>query len=58
MTGSGLIYLPVVHEGNQNASVEEAEAVAAVVASILESNARWINRLARCSPSLSMGSSS
>jgi uncharacterized protein len=44
VTGSGLIYLPVVHEGNQNASVEEAEAVAAIVASILENNTRWINR--------------
>ena len=33
--GSGLWLLPVVHDGNQNASTEEVEAVLALVASLL-----------------------
>ena len=33
--GSGLWLLPVVHDGNQNASAEEVEAVLALVASLL-----------------------
>jgi uncharacterized protein len=42
--GSGLRYLPVVHDGNQNRSPEEADAVGALVERILESNATWVDR--------------
>jgi uncharacterized protein len=42
--GSGLRYLPVVHQGNQNCSPEEASAVEALVESILESKATWVDR--------------
>jgi predicted RecB family nuclease len=44
LSGTGLYYLPVVHEGNKNSSLEEAEAVRAVVASILNANTTWVNR--------------
>jgi uncharacterized protein len=39
-----LRYLPVVHHGNQNCSPEEARAVGALVESILESKAVWVDR--------------
>lgn len=42
--GHGLRYLPVVHTGNQSASIEEADAVARLVGAILESNTRWTDR--------------
>lgn len=44
ISGAGLRYLPVEHNGNQNCSPEEAEAVAALVNGILKSNATWIDR--------------
>jgi uncharacterized protein len=44
MCGSGLRYLPVVHHGNQNCSPEEARAIGALVESILESKAVWVDR--------------
>ena len=44
ITGSGLFYLPVAHDGNQNASIEEAEAVARLVHTIIASDPRWTNR--------------
>jgi uncharacterized protein len=43
-SGTGLIHVPVAHEGNQNASPEEAERVAAVVTSILDAKATWTDR--------------
>jgi predicted RecB family nuclease len=48
--GSGLRYLPVVHQGNQNCSPEEADAVAALVEGILESNAVWVDREGKQKP--------
>jgi predicted RecB family nuclease len=42
--GSGLRYVPVEHEGNQNSSPEEAEAIAKMVAEILGSSTTWVNR--------------
>ena len=42
--GCGLRYLPVAHNGNQNCSPEEAEAVGALVKAIIESKATWIDR--------------
>ena len=42
--GSGLRFLPVVHQGNQNSSPEEAEAIGKLVAEILGSGTTWIDR--------------
>lgn len=42
--GSGLRYLPVEHAGNQSSSIEEAEAVAALVTQILADRPTWIDR--------------
>ena len=44
ISGSGLYYLPVEHDGNQNCSPEEAHAVGALVNGILESKATWTDR--------------
>jgi uncharacterized protein len=44
IAGSGLRYLSVAHEGNQNSSPEEADKIRELVAEILASNATWINR--------------
>ena len=44
ISGSGLYYLPVEHDGNQNCSPEEAQAVGALVDGILESKATWVDR--------------
>lgn len=44
ISGAGLWYVPVVHQGNQNNSPEEASAVAALVNSILKNNAQWVDR--------------
>ena len=45
IAGSGLRYMPVVHQGNQNSSPEEAEAIQKLVAEILGSGTTWIDRL-------------
>ncbi len=39
----GLSYVPVQHEGNQNQSVEEVEAIVAIFAQLLDGNHTWIN---------------
>ncbi len=44
ISGSGLRYLPVEHDGNRNNSPEEAEATGALVTRILERGATWIDR--------------
>jgi len=44
ISGSGLRYLPVEHEGNQNCSPEEAEAISMLVTRFLESKATWVDR--------------
>ena len=41
---AGLYYLPVTHEGNQNCSPEEAQAVHMLVYNILDSGSSWVNR--------------
>jgi len=43
LTGAGLRFLPVPHEGNQNASREEADAIAKIVADLLAGGAHWID---------------
>ncbi|WP_111745679.1 TM0106 family RecB-like putative nuclease [Salinisphaera orenii] len=50
VSGSGLYYLPVQHHGNQNASAEEAKAVAALVNEILGGNPGWTNRDGQTKP--------
>ena len=42
--GAGLWYAPVAHEGNQNSSPEEVEAVATIVDELLGSDAGWVDR--------------
>ena len=41
ISGSGLRFLPVVHEGNQTSSPEEADAIRDLVTEILNSKATW-----------------
>jgi uncharacterized protein len=41
---SGLRYLPVVHEGNQNSSPEEGEAIQRMVREILGAGTTWVDR--------------
>ncbi|MDE0531122.1 MAG: TM0106 family RecB-like putative nuclease [Albidovulum sp.] len=42
--GSGLRYLPVDHDGNQSSSPEEADMVLALVRTLIEEGAAWIDR--------------
>jgi uncharacterized protein len=42
--GAGLWVARVVHEGNQNSSVEEVDVVERIVANLLDPGARWIDR--------------
>ena len=44
VVGSGLYFLPVVHNGNQNCSPEEAEAVGKLVRAILAASTTWVDR--------------
>jgi hypothetical protein len=43
LNGSGLRFLPVIHEGNQSSSPEEAEIICELVTEILGSNSTWID---------------
>jgi uncharacterized protein len=42
-SGAGLWFVPVVHEGNQNRSDEEADVVRRIVNDLLESGTSWVN---------------
>jgi predicted RecB family nuclease len=42
--GSGLRYVPVEHQGNQNSSPEEAEVISRLVADVLGSATSWVDR--------------
>src|SRR4029079_19291797 len=44
VSGAGLRFLPIIHEGNQSASIEEAEAIRDLVEGILSAQATWIDR--------------
>jgi hypothetical protein len=44
VNGTGLRYLPVPHEGNQNASPEEADCIRDLVSEILAAQPKWIDR--------------
>jgi uncharacterized protein len=41
--GSGLFYVPVEHEGNQNRSLEEVEAIAAIIDDLLAPGVSWMD---------------
>ena len=43
LTESGLWFVPVHHEGNQNASAEEVECIAALLASLVRAGVNWID---------------
>ena len=43
INGSGLLFLPVIHEGNQSLCPEEADAIRDLIAEILHSNTTWID---------------
>ena len=42
--GTGLKFLPVMHDGNQSSSSEEADKIRDLVAAIFGSNSSWIDR--------------
>jgi superfamily I DNA and/or RNA helicase len=42
--GAGLFYVPVRHHGNQNASAEEANRIAELVADLTRAGVSWTNR--------------
>jgi superfamily I DNA and/or RNA helicase len=44
INGSGLRYLPIIHEGNQSSCPEEADQIRELITEILGSNATWIDR--------------
>ena len=44
ISGAGLRFLPVEHDGNQNCAPEEARALGVLVNGILQSNATWVDR--------------
>jgi uncharacterized protein len=43
LSGSGLRYLPVAHNGNQNCSPQEAQAIATLANTITNSGSTWID---------------
>jgi predicted RecB family nuclease len=47
ISGSGLRYVPVGHQGNQNSSPEEAEVISRLVADILGPATTWVDRLGK-----------
>lgn len=47
---SGLWFVPVHHEGNQDASAEEVECIAGLVSNIVQIGASWIEEKGRSRP--------
>ena len=50
LSGTGVRYVPALHEGNSSASPEEAELVAGLVRGLVEGGAVWTDRLAQSRP--------
>jgi predicted RecB family nuclease len=48
--GAGLRYVPVIHQGNQNSSPEEAAVIVELVTDILASSTTWVDRLGNEKP--------
>lgn len=44
LAASGLRFVPVIHEGNQNESAEEGEAVLALITNLLAQGAQWTDK--------------
>ena len=44
LTGTGMRYVPVAHTGNQSESPEEADAIAAIVRSLIEGGSTWTDQ--------------
>jgi superfamily I DNA and/or RNA helicase len=47
---AGLWFVPVAHEGNQNSSLEEVEAVVALVHELTQSSVRWVDKEGQSRP--------
>ena len=45
---AGLFFVPVTHEGNQNSSPEEVEAVARIIKSLLKPQVKWFYGAGNC----------
>jgi uncharacterized protein len=43
-SGTGLLYLPIAHSGNQGASPEEADRIRELVQEILSARSSWVDR--------------
>lgn len=50
LNGSGLRYLPVVHEGNQSSSPEEADRIRDLVEGLLSTGASFTDKEGNCEP--------
>jgi uncharacterized protein len=50
LTGAGLWFVPVEHEGNQNSCAEEVEAVAQIVEGLLKPEVKWFYSAGNCRP--------
>lgn len=48
--GSGLFYVPIEHQGNQNKSVEEVEQIVGLVNHLTGSGATWVDRNGKSEP--------
>ena len=48
--GSGLWFVPVPHEGNRNASAEEVDCIAGLVASLVQTGVNWVDDKNRSRP--------
>ena len=45
LSGAGLWFFPIVHDGNRNSSQEEVQAVAGIVDSLLVAGVRWFEEM-------------
>jgi len=50
LTGAGLWFVAVEHEGNQNSCAEEVEAVAQIVEGLLKPEVKWFYSAGNCRP--------
>jgi predicted RecB family nuclease len=50
LSGAGLWFVPVAHQGNRNSSAEEVEAVAKIVESLRQPGVVWFRSTGNCSP--------
>ncbi|HEU0369342.1 MAG TPA: DEAD/DEAH box helicase, partial [Candidatus Acidoferrum sp.] len=50
LSGAGLWFVPVVHEGNRNSSPEEIEVIATIVESLLEPGVTWTRSTGNTKP--------